>query len=259
MDKIMLGTMAASSELGYYESSEKVINVPMAVITALGTVMLPRMSNMVASDADKDRMDHLIRKSIIFTTFISSLLCFGLMAVADQFVPLFYGNGFEKCVMVYAWLLPSCVFLAFANVIRTQVLLPQNRDKEYIFSLMAGAFVNLILNAVLIPIFASVGAAMATLSAEASVWLVQTIEVRKDQKIWGLISEALPFVVAGLLMFVCCRNASFTMELCRGGKIPALFGKVAFCGFVYFAFLGTLKALKYLIALVDSGAFGKRV
>ena len=242
MDKIMLGAMAASNELGYYESSERVINVPMALITALGTVMLPRMSNMIAMNAEKERVNRLIEKSVIFATFISSLLCFGIMTVADQFVPIFYGKGYEKCVTVYAWLLPSCVFLAFANVLRTQVLIPHKKDKEYIASLMTGAVVNLVLNAVLIPLYASIGAAMATLAAEGSVWLVQSIEVRKEQQIGKFIVETLPFLLSGFVMFCVFRRYVFSTN----DRLISLGIKVVVCGVFYFAVLGVLIGLQFL-------------
>lgn len=252
MDKIMLGAMAVSSELGFYESSERVINVPMALITALGTVMLPRMSNMVANDADKKSINALIEKSVVFATFISSVLCFGIMTVANQFVPMFYGRGYEKCVIIYAWLLPSCVFLAFANVLRTQILLPQKRDKEFIVSLMTGAVVNLALNAVLIPLYASVGAAIATLAAEGSVWLVQVIEVRRDQTVGKYIMETSPFVVAGLMMFRMFHSKAFLF----GGRITSLLFKIIVCGVFYLAILGAFYGFRWMVRTV-SGRDGK--
>lgn len=48
MDKVMLGQMSTMTQVGYYEGAGKILNIPMGVITALGTVMLPRMSNLAA-------------------------------------------------------------------------------------------------------------------------------------------------------------------------------------------------------------------
>ncbi len=45
MDKIMLGTLTSTMQVGYYENSEKIINIPTSIISALGVVMLPRMTN----------------------------------------------------------------------------------------------------------------------------------------------------------------------------------------------------------------------
>ena len=49
MDKIMLGSMSTMRESGFYENTEKIVNIPFGVITALGSVMLPRMTNVIAN------------------------------------------------------------------------------------------------------------------------------------------------------------------------------------------------------------------
>ena len=48
MDKVMLGQISTMTQVGYYEGAGRILNIPMGVITALGTVMLPRMSNLAA-------------------------------------------------------------------------------------------------------------------------------------------------------------------------------------------------------------------
>lgn len=58
MDKIMLGNMSTNTELGYYDSSEKILQIPIALITALGTVMMPRMSNLRANN-EKNKLQQL--------------------------------------------------------------------------------------------------------------------------------------------------------------------------------------------------------
>src|SRR5699024_5627622 len=48
--KIMLGSLTDMVELGYYENAEKINSVQISISTALGTVMLPRMSNLISSN-----------------------------------------------------------------------------------------------------------------------------------------------------------------------------------------------------------------
>lgn len=50
MDKIMLGVLATMIETGYYENAEKLVNMPLGFINALGIVMLPRMSNLLSKE-----------------------------------------------------------------------------------------------------------------------------------------------------------------------------------------------------------------
>ena len=133
MDKIMLGILSSDAELGYYHGADNIIRVPMAFVFALGTVMLPRMSNMISSQVAEKEISSIFDKSITFAMFISCSICFGIMSVAKEFVPLFFGRGFEKCIYLFYIILPGSMFEAFASVIRTQYLIPRKKDIIYIY------------------------------------------------------------------------------------------------------------------------------
>ena len=70
--------------------------------------------------------------------------------------------------------------IGFANVIRTQVVLPQERDQIFVKSVCTGAVVNLAANACLIPSLKSMGAVIGTLLAEMAVPTVQYLILRKE-------------------------------------------------------------------------------
>ena len=210
MDKIMLGMISASSEVGLYESAEKIINIPTAFVLSLGTVMLPRMSNIVANKDDSKSTD-LINKSIIFAVFLSTSFSFGIMAISKEFVPIFFGSGFEKCIYLLWILLPSSVFIAFANVIRTQYLLPNGDDKIYVISAIIGAVINLTVNYIMIPFLASIGATIGTLISEAVVCIYQSSKAKKALPINQYIKNSLPFLISGIVMFISLYN--FNMHI----------------------------------------------
>lgn len=200
MDKIMLGALTSEVQVGFYESAEKVIAIPTALIVSLGTVMLPRMSNLAAKSDSKN--EPIIKTSLVFALFLSSSLCFGIMALSKTFAPFFYGNGFETCIDLFRILLPSCLFLAFANVIRTQYLLPNQMDKSYLISAFIGAGVNLIINLSLIPSLKAVGAAIGTLIAEIVVCIYQSYCVKNKLPIGEYIKSIMPYVVSGFVMYI---------------------------------------------------------
>ena len=54
MDKLMLGLLSSYLEVGYYEYAEKIIVIPICVINSLGTVMLPRMSNLIEKGRERE-------------------------------------------------------------------------------------------------------------------------------------------------------------------------------------------------------------
>lgn len=229
MDKIMLGVLANNTEVGYYESSDKMILVPCVLINSLGTVMMPRISNLIAHNRIKESMIYL-NKSIVFESMLASSMCFGIIAVAPEFVPFYYGPGFDKCIVLFEILLPSCIFFGFANVIRTQYLMPNHKDKEYIISVLGGALVNLLLNAILIPFYGSAGAAIATLIAEATVCIIQSIQVRNDMKIPHYILISIPAILSGIVMMITLRliNLSGIQSIILQIILKTLIGGVLF-------------------------------
>lgn len=209
MDKIMLGYMTGPKEVGYYESALKIISVPTSLVSSLGVVMLPRISNLKNKDIDTKNM---MFKSILFSAFISTSMSFGIMSISKQFVPFFYGPGYDTCITIFLILLPSCIFFSFGNVIRTQYLLPNEMDSIYIKSAFIGAAVNLVFNTILIPKLYSVGAAIGSLIAEVVVCIYQSYKIRDMIEIRKYFISYLPFVTSGLLMFFIVYNIKIDIQ-----------------------------------------------
>lgn len=211
MDKIMLGTMIDMTSVGYYESAENIISIPIALVQSLGTVMLPKMSNLLANKKMQEGNKY-IKNSLIFVLFLATSLSFGIMGISKDFVPFFYGKGFEPCIQLFLIFAPSCIFIAIANVIRTQYLIPMCEDKIYICSVFLGAIVNVILNILLIPTLKSSGAAIGTLVAEAVVCIYQMYKVRFKIDYKTPIMYAIPFMIAGIGMFLLLYNLKFEIS-----------------------------------------------
>lgn len=200
MDKIMLGIMSTKTEVGFYENAEKIISIPAAIISALGTVMLPRMSNMIAN-GENDRFKVYIDKSMEFIMFLALPITFGLIAVSKSFAPWYFGEEFYKTGTLIAILSFTIIFTSWANVIRTQYLIPKEKDKEYIGSVIVGAIVNLIFNILMIPKLTSVGACITTVMAEFSVMFIQTMNVRKELPIKEYMKKSFKYLIKSLIMF----------------------------------------------------------
>lgn len=238
MDKIMLGLMTDTAQVGFYESSERVISIPTALVTALGTVMLPRMSNLRTKKTDSEG---IIYKSILFAMLLSSSMSFGIMAVSKTFVPLFYGPGYDLCIPLYLVLLPSCLFFAFGNVIRTQYLLPNEYDSIYVKSAFLGAGVNIVINLILIPRLGAVGAAIGTLVAEMVVCSYQALKIRSKINIKKYVFRSIPFVISGIIMFLVIYN----LELPIYSSVLKLFAEIV-CGAVaYFVCISIQLGVAY--------------
>ena len=202
MDKIMIGSLTTTLQVGYYENSEKLINIPLSIITALGTVMLPRMTNLVANNKS-DAFKTYINISLKFVMFIAIGSMVGLTAIASNFIPLFLGDEFIECISVVSLLSVTILFVSWANVIRTQYLIPRQRDKIYIISTLLGAGINVIANLIFIPSYGAAGAAIGTIFAEASVAIYQTFKVRKELDIVKYFMNSLIYIIPAICMYLC--------------------------------------------------------
>lgn len=200
MDKIMLGILSNVTEVGYYENAEKVAQIPLTIITALGTVMLPRVSNMLSNNQE-DRVKELLRKTMPFIMFLALPMTFGVIAISRDFSIIFFGSSFEKSGYLMQLLSVTLIFLSWGNVIRTQYLIPKEKDREYLISAFLGALINFIMNIIFIPKYASLGACIGTITAEFVVMFYQSFVVRKDLEIKHYISSSVAFLIKSIIMF----------------------------------------------------------
>jgi O-antigen/teichoic acid export membrane protein len=196
LNKLMLGNMAEIQELGYFQSAELIMSVPVCLITAIGVVMLPRMTSLYTKGEEKHAIKYLM-SSMWLALFVVSAFAFGVMSVAPEFVALFYGPGFEPCIPLLRILMIATLFVAIANVIRTQIIIPKKMDKIYVISFFVGAAMNILLNLMLIPRYGAVGAAIATVAAEVSVFLIHTLSCVAKYSILSFMAQSVPFIMIG--------------------------------------------------------------
>ncbi len=204
MDKVMVSAIAGVHENGLYENAEKIIYCLSGFISAIGTVMMPKVAHMQKEGATEKISRHIDR-SMELILCMTSAMAFGVAAVADVFAPLFYGEDFRYSGTLMAPLAFTLIMIGFANVIRTQVVLPQKRDHIFVKSVCCGAAVNLIANACLIPSMKSMGAVVGTLMAEMTVPVVQYIILRKELPYGQFLKYVGIYAVFGGIMLGCVR------------------------------------------------------
>ena len=228
MSKVMIGALSDMHQTGLYENADKIILCLAGFISAIGTVMLPKISHMTAKGMLDDVKKH-IDASMDMVMCMVCALGFGLASVAVEFAPLFYGEDFAESGLLMIPLAMTLLTIGFANVIRTQWVLPQKRDGIFVKSVLTGAAVNVTLNALLIPSMGAMGAVVATLAAEFSVPLVQFIILRRELPFLRYVKYALTYSVIGLVM---CGVVRLAARLPIGGWL-GLAVQVAAGGFTY--------------------------
>lgn len=236
LDKTMLGTLANTGEVGLYEQSEKIVKLVLGLVTSLGVVMLPRMSNIFAS-GDNEKLDGYLNKSLQGVSYVSIPMAVGLAAISNEFVPWFFGKDFSSVSYLMIILTPILFFIAISNVLGTQYLLPSNRTKEFTASVTMGAIINVLLNFILIPHYKAIGTCIATVIAEFAVTLVQYISLRKNITKKTFIISSLKYMFAAIVMFIVVRIIGNYM----GAKIITTIVQGAVGTIVYVSILVLLK------------------
>lgn len=232
LDKTMLGILATKGDVGIYEQSQKIVKIVGGLVTSLGVVMLPRMSNTFAN-GDKKKMNEYLNKSLIFVSYMSIPMFIGLAAISNEFVPWFFGEDFLQVRYIMMILTPILFFIAINNVLGVQYLLPTNRTKEYTIAVSTGAITNVVFNFLLIPKYKVIGACIATLLAELIVPVVELIILRKNINIKYIFKNIYKYFFAGAIMFIIVRFIGKFM----GGGILTTMIQVFSGGCIYLATL----------------------
>lgn len=201
VNKTMLWQLDSVTASGYYDYSDKLIKLVLAIVTSTGTVMLPHIANLYARKKMKQVKEYLYI-SFDFVLFIAIPMCFGIAALATSLAPWFFGSEFtmvNKLLMIEA---PVIILIGLSNVIGQQYLLPTKQTRTYTVSVVLGAVTNIVINIPLILKYGVYGAMIATLLSELTVTSYQLIKVRTALKLSKLFANVGKYMFAAVIMFM---------------------------------------------------------
>jgi len=203
LDKVMVGFLSDNESVGYYTAASTLSHILLAAVTSLGTVMLPRLSNLV-KQGDMDSFHRLAKKSYNFIVTMSLPICGGLIILAPSLIRIFSGEIFTPAIPTLQIISPIIVAIGISNLIGIQVLYPLGKIKIVTISTLVGAIINCTLNFLLIPNYAQDGAAIATVCAEISVTMTQFIIAGKYIPFKFIDKKIIYCFVATLVMMLIC-------------------------------------------------------
>lgn len=186
-------------ENGYYSQAEKLINLSLAIITALGTVMIPRNSYEY-SQGHVDKVKDNIYTASRFVFFIGIPIMFGLVGAAPNILPWLLGEGYDRSVGLLQIFSSLTVIMGISNVLGLQFLVPYKMDNKYAIAIIFGAVLNIILNLVLIPFYWSYGAVIASVISELAITALMFFFVRKEISLFKILKMSIKYFIAGLIM-----------------------------------------------------------
>ena len=251
MDRIMLGNMVGITEVGYYENVQSITLTAVTVLTAAGDVVMPRMT-LLYDRKEMKKAGELFHGVFHLVSFLAVGIMFGIIAVADDFIPWFYGDKFESCILLLRMIAPVVLFAGYSDLVRNVFLLPRYMDKEYVIALLSGAAVNFVINYALIGRFGSAGAIVGTVCAEMIVMIIQLWFVRNEFKMPRFFRQAIIYCLLGSTILIPCHligrldldpAAGVILDILTGG---GLYTAVVFI-YLYFAERNVLRTIRSMM------------
>ena len=225
LNTVMLGFMADDRAVGLFTAGNKLTHILVVVVTSLGTVMLPRCSHLI-SERKIHEFNGIIQKTYHFLMFSAIPIVAGIIMLSRPITLCFCGADFIDAISVVIYSAPIIIFIGMTNIIGIQVLYPYGKENLVIISTLVAAVLNVILNLLLIPLFAETGAAISTLISEFSVLVVQLKLGKKyipftfmDKQIYGYMFAT---IVMSIGVIPCLMIENIWLEMLVGGTVGAI-------------------------------------
>ncbi len=202
LNNVLLGFMKDAEAVGYFTAATKIMIITMSVSGALGTVMIPRTSNLIA-EGKMNEFKLLIQKSYDFILAITMPLTVGLVFISNSAILLLSGDGFAPAILTSQIVAFNILMVGISGVMGLQVLYPMGKINIVIVCTGIGAVVNVLLNVWLIPRYGHNGTALAYMLAEVAVTVSMFFIGRRYIPICFFKREHLHYVLGSAVMGIC--------------------------------------------------------
>ena len=212
VNKTMLGAFTGVQASGFYDNSDKIVKILLAVVTATGTVLLPHSAHSFASGRH-DQVEKSLTRSMHFILVLACPMAAGLAGVAPVFTKVFFGADFwpvSSLLMIESVII---ILVGISNATGVQYLLPTNQLVPFTTSVILGAIGNIILNIPLILLYGGNGAMVATVLSEFLVTGYQVYKIKGQLSLNGLFRETWKYLVAAVIMGCSVRIFVYTLSL----------------------------------------------
>lgn len=201
LDIVMLGFFLGEEAVGIYNAAVRVKMILVHFITALGSVIFSRLSYYIKA-GKQEQTAKVIRIALKFVLFLAACFFIFFAVEAKDCILLLSSREYLGAVSSMRMLMLTLLFIGCSNITGYGILMPTGREKQMLISVCAGAMADLILNAVLIPKFGILGAAIGTVCAEIAVIGVQMGYIWKEWKLYFSHLRMVKIMIAVVLGFI---------------------------------------------------------
>lgn len=133
-DKVMIELITGnSSQVAFYDYSEKIVTIPLTFITALSTVMMPRIANEFKKGNNAKIQNLLISAARIFYVYCNSHDSW-INVGCEQIVPWYLGESFAPTISAIVLISPIVISNTLTGISGGQYFTATNQMKVLILS-----------------------------------------------------------------------------------------------------------------------------
>lgn len=167
-DITILGFFRTDSDVGIYTAVSKIYSIVKTLLNAVITVFIPRLSYClgVGDHLEYHNLLDKLRKVLCVLIFPAMA---GLFCVSRDILWLLGGAEYIEGANALRILCVAIVFAVFGCYYSQGMLIPNRKDKYFLYATTASAIANIVLNFIVVPPFGMEGAAITTLIAEGIV------------------------------------------------------------------------------------------
>ena len=178
LDTTMVSVICGDEEVGYYTNAMKLIKLLITFVTAIGGVLLPRLTYHHKRGEEKE-CSNIVSMVFSIMLFVFVPCQIGIFMISDEIICALFGSSFLEAGVTLRIASFLICTLGFSNLFGTQVLLTYGREKLLLVTTCTGAISNIAMNAIFIPMYAQNGAAFASVISETLVTLLSFIFASK--------------------------------------------------------------------------------
>jgi len=236
LDIVMIGNIDKSA-VALYNVPNKIIRLILTTVTALGVVMLPRISNSYQKN-DIENYKKYLNYSLNYILMISLPALCGTLLLSKNIILIMAGEKFLSSIKTMNILAIIIFIVGMAYFLGYQLLYPRGLERYYTYSVITAAIVNFIFNYIMIPKYLQNGAAMGTVIAE-SIGVIMMLYFSRNmlKKIEFFAIKRLKYFIASLIMGI----AVYIITLQNFGNILTVIYSIIVGVIVYFFILFIMK------------------
>ena len=194
-DMIMLIIIKGDKIGGLYSVSVKACHVCCLILSAIPTVVMPKLSRLLNNQKKQD-FASLVNKTLSTILFFSIPIFVGLFLMNYETVSIIGGEEYIESQNAARIISCNILLSPINGLIATQIFIPCGKQIVSFYATLVGAILNIILNFFIIPKYSLNGAAFTTIISELFVLIIFIICIRNTISIKDSIVNILQCIIS---------------------------------------------------------------